>query len=257
MDPAFVIGNGESRKIFGDLQRLKKVGTVYGCNAIYRDNPTLCDKIFAVNEEMYDELVEAKKSNKFTSQLVGPNEVSDWNYILPGDQMSDVPDELKIYRLWQGGGKGIVKTRDFSLNKGSGCTAVLGAAEDNFKHIFILGFNILGAKQWEYEDSKHSREQNNIYKNTINYPDRMNMKAYMKYEWMYHLTQIARRFPDTQFYFINRKEYINDNFFLPHYMKYANGNFQAASYAELQKFIDKPQLSTIDKFKWIIKFTKS
>ena len=33
---AFIIGNGESRKDF-DLNKLKGVGTVFGCNALYRD----------------------------------------------------------------------------------------------------------------------------------------------------------------------------------------------------------------------------
>ena len=259
INPAFIVGNGESRKIFGDLQRLKKAGTVYGCNAIYRDNPTLCDKIFAVDKRMFDELVEAKNNDLFTSELVGLDKISDWNYVLPGDQLSDVPESLKIYRLWQGGDAktGGIKTRDFAENKGTGCSAVLSAAEHGFKHIFLLGFDILGSRQWEYTDSRQSREQNNVYKNTINYPDRKNMKAYLKYEWMYQLTQIARRFTDTEFYFVNRKEYINDNYFLPHYINYTNGNFQAISYADLQRFTDNPQLSTIENFKWIIKSTKS
>ena len=42
MDTAFVIGNGESRNIF-PIEHLKGKGIVYGCNAIYRDHPTLCD----------------------------------------------------------------------------------------------------------------------------------------------------------------------------------------------------------------------
>jgi len=38
MDTAFVIGNGESRKIF-PIETLKGHGIIYGCNAIYRDHP--------------------------------------------------------------------------------------------------------------------------------------------------------------------------------------------------------------------------
>ena len=75
------------------------------------------------------------------------------------------------------------------------------------KNIVILAFDILGARQW-LTTLAASREQNNIYKNTLNYPSRMNMKAYLKYEWMFQLRQIIRKFPDTNFYFINRKEYI-------------------------------------------------
>jgi hypothetical protein len=36
MTKVFCIGNGESRKGF-DLESLRKHGTIYGCNAIYRD----------------------------------------------------------------------------------------------------------------------------------------------------------------------------------------------------------------------------
>ena len=35
-DKVFCIGNGESRKGF-DLETLRTHGTIYGCNAIYRD----------------------------------------------------------------------------------------------------------------------------------------------------------------------------------------------------------------------------
>ena len=249
----YVIGNGESRKIFGSLERLAGKGTVYGCNAIYRDYPNLCSKIFAVNEEMYQELVEAKKEKDISAEIIGPQQISNWNYFVDGDLEYPIPDGLKIYRVWAGGNasKDTIKRIDFTESRGSGCSAVVDAAESNFRHIFIIGFDILGAQQWDHENGEMSRKQNNIYKNTRNYPDRTSMKAYLKYEWMYQLTQITRRFPDTQFYFINRKEYITDNHFLPHYIRYAKKNFRAAAYAELQKFLDNPTVSTIDRFNWL------
>jgi len=252
-ETCFVIGNGESRKIFGSLERLEGKGTVYGCNAIYRDWPNLCSKIFAVNEEMYQEIIAAKSTENFSAEIVGPEQISDWNYRVEGDPSHPMPDGLKIYRIWQGGDatKGKIKTLDFCHSRGSGCSAVLDAAESGFKHIFIIGFDILGASQWEKEDGTMSRRQNNIYKNTSNYPDRYNMKAYLKYEWMYQLTQITRRFPYTQFYFINRKEYITGNSYLPYYMNYSKKNFWGASYAELQKFLDNPTVSTINCFNWL------
>ena len=52
MNTAFVIGNGESRNIF-PIEHLKDTGVIWGCNAIYRDYPLLCDKIVAVNPPMY------------------------------------------------------------------------------------------------------------------------------------------------------------------------------------------------------------
>ena len=51
MDTAFIIGNGESRNIF-PIEELKGHGQVWGCNAIYRDHPLLCDHIVAVNPPM-------------------------------------------------------------------------------------------------------------------------------------------------------------------------------------------------------------
>jgi hypothetical protein len=249
----YVIGNGESRKIFGNLERLVGKGTVYGCNAIYRDWPNLCSKIFAVNEEMYQEILVAKREQNFSAQIVGPQDISKWNYLVDGDPTHFMPDGLKIYRTWQGGdaSKGTIRSLDFSQSKGSGCSAVLDAAESGFKHIFIIGFDIIGARQWERTDGIASRKQNNIYANTRNYPTRTNMKAYLKFEWMYQLTQITRRFPDIMFYFINRTENINYNGYLPHYMNYSKKNFWGASYAELQKFLDNPSETTIHKFNWL------
>jgi len=242
----FVIGNGESRKIFGSLERLEGKGTIYGCNAIYRDWPNLCDKIFAVNQEMYDEVIEAKKQQNFSAEIIGPQQISNWNYLVEGDDPEPIPKGLKIYRFWRGGGgrNYEIKTLDFTQSRGSGASAVLDAAEYGYKNIFLIAFDILGARQWENsgpDELVMSRKQNNIYKNTRNYPDRMNMKAYLKYEWMYQLTQITRQFPESNFYFINRREYITKNAFLPHYMNYSKKKFYGASYAELQKFIDNPR----------------
>ena len=43
------------RTIF-PIEDLKGKGIIYGCNAIYRDHPMLCDHIVAVNHPMYEEL---------------------------------------------------------------------------------------------------------------------------------------------------------------------------------------------------------
>ena len=239
MTTAYVIGNGTSRKIF-PIEQLKGKGTIYGCNAIYRDHPDLCDKIFAVNEDMHAELVEAKQKNRFTADVIGAVDISSWNFILDDDDPGEIPQGLKLYRQWQGGDakRGVYKTRDFSLNRGSGCSAVLHAAEQGFRDIVILAFDILGARQWEITDGSASRLQNNVYADTANYPARHSMKAYMKYEWLYHLTQTFRRFPDINFYFINRREYIEQNPYLRHYFRYAPGNIKTGIYADLKRYMD-------------------
>ena len=242
-DSCFIIGNGESRNIFGDLNRLKIGATIYGCNAIYRDYPDLCDKVFAVNQPMYEEVLEAQKEKNLKFQLVGPEDISKWNYLIEGDKPYPMPEGLRLYRMWQGGDakRNTWRTLDLSQARGSGMSAIVDAAENKFTHIFCIAFDILGADQWRQERGIQARKQNNIYKNTSNYPSRMNMKAYLKYEWMYQLAQISRQFPNNNIYLINRKENLKGNPLLPHYAKYSRGNMYGAHYAELQKFISDPK----------------
>ena len=244
MDTAFIIGNGESRNIF-PIENLKGKGIIYGCNAIYRDHPMLCDHIVAVNPPMYEELATWHNNGKESPQIHGLDDISDWNYICDGDNINDVPTGLKIYRIWRGGDikrGGKIKTNDFSTAKGSGCSAVLLAAESGIENIVIMAFDIMGAQQWEMDTP--SRIQNNIYKNSINYPGRESMKAYLKYEWMYQLRQTIRRFPKTNFRFINRKEYLEGNPFLKWY--FDQPNIKCGIYADLQRWITGHR----DDIKW-------
>lgn len=248
MDTAFVIGNGESRNIF-PIDELKGKGIVYGCNAIYRDHPKLCDHIVAVNPPMFDEVKQWHNNGKESPNIHGPEDISDWNYIVNGDKETDCPEGLKLYRIWRGGDikkGGKVRTIDFSTCRGSGMSAVLLAAESGIKNVILLSFDILGSRQWEYDmEGSLSREQNNIYKNTNNYPSRMSMKAYLKYEWMYQLRQITRQFPSTNFYFINRKENIFSNHYLPKYLDQENAHM--GTYGDLKRWIEGKR----DAIQWI------
>jgi hypothetical protein len=247
MDTAFIIGNGESRAIF-PIENLKGKGEIWGCNAIYRDRPTLCDHIVAVSPEMFEELNQWHRKENPNVKIYSINDTVDWNYIIPDDKEYDVPTGLKLYRIWRGGDikkGGKIKTNDFSKAKGSGCSAVLLAAESGVKNVIILAFDILGSRQWEYQEGVQSREQNNVYKNTINYPSRVSMKAYLKYEWLFHLRQTFRRYPKTNFYFVNRKEYLELNPFLRHY--FDQPNIKVGIYADLKRWIDGDR----DKIQWL------
>ena len=247
MDTAFIIGNGESRNIF-PIEELKNKGVIYGCNAIFRDYPDLCDHIIAVNDPMYNELSEWYSKTKPSLKIHGPNDISRWNYICPDDKDWEVPKGLKLYRIWRGGDfkkANVIRTIDFTKSRGTGCSAMLMAAESGIKNVIILAFDIMGSKQWEYQiKGQNSREQNNIYKNTENYPTRMNMKAYLKYEWMFQIRQIVKQFPATNFYFVNRSEYITSNTFLRWY--FDQPNIQVGIYADLKRWIDGER----DKIKW-------
>jgi len=244
MDTAFIIGNGESRNIF-PIQNLKNKGIIYGCNAIYRDWPELCDHIIAINPLMYEELKQWYDKTNPNLKIYGPDDISKWNYICNGDKINDTPKGLKLYRIWRGGDikkANVIRTIDFTKSKGSGYSTVLMAAESGIKNIVILAFDILGARQWEMDSP--SREQNNMYKNTLNYSYRMSMKAYLKYEWMYQLRQIIRQFPNTNFRFINRREYIEGNHFLRHY--FDQPNIKVGIYADLRRWVDGKR----DDIKW-------
>ncbi len=56
MSAVFVLGNGESRKSV-DLNVLKTKGTVYGCNALYRDFTP--DALICVDGGMMHEVYES------------------------------------------------------------------------------------------------------------------------------------------------------------------------------------------------------
>jgi len=235
MDTAFIIGNGESRNIF-PIEDLKNKGIIYGCNAIFRDRPNLCNHIIAADKDMFAELKQWYDKTNPNLKIYGPNDLSKWSYICKDDKESDIPEGLKIYRIWRGGDikKGTIRTMDFSQQRGSGMSALLLATESGIKNIIILAYDILGARQWEMDSP--SREQNNMYKNTLNYSYRMSMKAYLKYEWMYQLRQIIRQFPNTNFRFINRREYIEGNHFLRHY--FDQPNIKVGIYADLRRWVD-------------------
>ena len=57
MNTAFIIGNGTSRKGF-DLTRLKPYGTIFGCNALYRDFPdySIPDYLVAIDDGIITEI---------------------------------------------------------------------------------------------------------------------------------------------------------------------------------------------------------
>lgn len=60
---AFILGNGTSRLSF-DLQNLSKHGTIYGCNALYRDY--IPDVLVSVDPGITKEITDADIPNKIT-----------------------------------------------------------------------------------------------------------------------------------------------------------------------------------------------
>ena len=132
---AFVLGNGMSRRNI-PIDELKKHGTVYACNAVYRsDTP---DFLVAVDVKM---ILEINKSGyqKNNQVWTNPNRAYDrmqgFNYFQPSKGWS------------------------------SGPTALWLASQHNYEKIYILGFDYKGID----DGNKKGYKFNNIYADTRNY----------------------------------------------------------------------------------------
>ena len=128
---AFVLGNGISRASI-ELQELKNIGTVYGCNALYRTFSP--DYLIAVDTKMILEI------NKHGYQKNNP--------------------------VWTNPNKAYQHMVGFSFfqpSKGwsSGPTALWLASQHGYEHIYILGF--------DYQGVNKGTKFNNIYADTMNY----------------------------------------------------------------------------------------
>jgi hypothetical protein len=129
---AFVLGNGTSRRQI-ELTNLKSQGTVYGCNALYRDFDP--DYLIAVDSKM---VVELNREKYQTRTQVWTN----FN---------------KLYSEYSG-------FNYFKQSKGwsSGPTALWMASEHGHDVIYIIGFDYQGI-------GNENQIVNNMYSGTENY----------------------------------------------------------------------------------------
>jgi len=131
MSMAFVVGNGTSRQHL-DLNKLKGKGTIYACNAVYRDfNP---DVLIAVDPKMIHEIVASGYHNNnavWTNYNNSYKEYNNLNYFDPSKGWS------------------------------SGPTALYKASKDNHETVYILGFDYMGLKD--------GKRFNNVFADTQNY----------------------------------------------------------------------------------------
>lgn len=165
---AFVLGNGISRKHI-DLNKLRAYGTIYGCNALYRE--FVPDHLVCVDTKMIIEVADA-----------GYN---------------------KLYSVWSNENKLTRATPNINImnpNKGwsSGPTAMLLASQQGHKEIYILGFDYVGLG--EQED-----RVNNLYAGTKNYK---NVEARATYygNWTRQTMMCANMFPSTKYTRVIPKE---------------------------------------------------
>ena len=124
-----MLGNGTSRKSI-DLNQLKENGTVYGCNALYREfNP---DYLVAVDTKMVLEINKAGYQHShsvWTNSNRAFHQLNGFNFFQPSKGWS------------------------------SGPTALWMASNHDTTDIYILGFDYQGIED----------KVNNIYANTPNY----------------------------------------------------------------------------------------
>jgi hypothetical protein len=131
MQPAFVIGNGPSRKPI-DLKKLKKHGVTFGCNALYRDFTP--DYLIANDKPMQDEILRAK------------------------------PDCRLAFRATRSAQKQFSGVYYYPSRKGppnnSGYYALYFACKQGFRNIYLLGFDF---------QHPQSKQVENLYRGTANY----------------------------------------------------------------------------------------
>ena len=156
---AFVLGNGTSR-LAADPNALKSTGTVYACNAIYREFEP--HYLIAVDVKMVNEIV-----------------ASGWH---------------KTHQVWTNPNKGITNSKDlnfFSPHKGwsSGPTALWFACTQGHKDVYIFGFDYKGT------DGKF----NNVYADTFNYKKSTDAATFFG-NWVSQTEKVIQEFRNINFY---------------------------------------------------------
>lgn len=156
---AFVLGNGVSR-LKVNPESLLDIGTVYGCNAQYREftpHYLVCVDVKMVNE------VIAAGYHKHNAVWTNPN-------------------------------KGVSTKKGinfFNPHKGwsSGPTALWFAATHGHREIFIHGFDYQGLEG----------KFNNVYADTFNYKKSTDSATFFG-NWLNQTERVIKDFPHTQFY---------------------------------------------------------
>ena len=156
---AFVLGNGISRLLV-DHTCLKSFGTVYGCNALYREFDP--DHLIAVDAKMVNEIVASKyhlSQKVWTNQNRGITNTQGLRFLSP-------------HRGWS-----------------SGPTAIWLACTHGFNNIFMLGFDYHGINGL----------LNNVYADTHNYKSSAEPATYHG-NWLNQTVKVIQENPSVNFF---------------------------------------------------------
>ena len=172
---AFVLGNGTSRKEINH-HNFKKYGTVYGCNALFREYAP--DHLVCVDTKMITEISTTQYHTK--------------------------------HNVWSNRNKLTERTPGIKIiepNKGwsSGPTALLLASQHGHKVIYIMGFDYVGL-------GEQNELVNNVYAGTKNYKG-VNDRATYYGNWQRQTMMCINQFPKTKYYRIlkSMNDYIPDH----------------------------------------------
>jgi hypothetical protein len=157
--PAFVLGNGRSRLAI-DAEKLLDLGTVYGCNAQYREFEP--HYLIAVDVKMVNEIISSGYHNN--------------------------------HSVWTNPNKGVKNKTNinfFNPHKGwsSGPTALWFAAQNRHQEIYILGFDYQGV----------NGKFNNVYADTFNYKRSTDTATFFG-NWLSQTERVIREFKNIKFY---------------------------------------------------------
>ena len=165
-------------------------GTVYGCNAQYREFEP--HHLIAVDVKMVNEIISSGYH--------------------------------KTHSVWTNPNKGITTKHGinfFSPHKGwsSGPTALWYAATQNYKEIYILGFDYQGI----------NGKFNNVYADTFNYKKSVDTATYHG-NWLSQTEKVIKEFRQTKFYRV-----VGSGAFIPDKLGSSLTNLSHISYEELER----------------------
>jgi hypothetical protein len=165
MNTAFIIGNGTSRKGF-DLTKLKPYGTIYGCNALYRDFPdhSIPDFLVAIDDGI---ITEIEASDFPSKRFIAPPIDERWE-----------PAECNIGRP----------------RSNAGMNAMREAIKAGYDQLICLGFDFLMTGDNQF--------LSNVYDGTSNYGPDTRASAGDNPGRVNYLQWLVRKYPEIDFIFI-------------------------------------------------------
>lgn len=162
---AFILGNGKSRENV-DPEKLKRYGTVFGCNAIYRD--WYPDYLVAIDPGMIEEI----RNSDFPQD----------RFIVPPEEDQYEPPE--IYGL---------KPDHPTPRSNAGMNAMMEAIKMGYDQLIMIGFDFIVADR--------DQSTSNVYADTKNYGAETKASFEDTARRMHFLNWFIDKNPDIEYFF--------------------------------------------------------